>query len=95
MKSVKEQILFFLQNNSGIFHGGDLQRMLFETRNKGNATGDSIKRRLNELVDEGKAFVSYNGKHEALFSANPAHIKTKPHYKIEEINGIPVAVLTS
>lgn len=69
-KSVKENILKFLQSNSGIFHGAALQRMEFKTRNNGLATGDNIKRRLNELVREGKIHVDYE-KGNAIFSAGP------------------------
>lgn len=94
-KSVEQQILEWLQNNPGVHHGGMIQRLYFTTKTGGTSTGDTIKRRLNDLVEEGKAFVSYNEKHEAMFSANPAHIKIKPHYKIEEINGERVAVLVA
>ena len=66
--SAKQNILEFLQSNQGIYHGGDLQRRDFKNKNGSNATGDTIKRRLNELVKEGKIFVDYkNG--EAHFSA--------------------------
>ncbi len=87
MKSVETQILEWLQSNSGVHHGGDIQRLLFKTRNGGNSTGDTIKRRLNDLVEEGKAFVTYNEKHEAMFSANPAELPKKYTYQEIEKDG--------
>ena len=75
MKSVKEQLFSFLQNNPSVWHGGALQRMDFKTRRGGLATGDSIKRRLNELVEEGKISVSANERNEAMFSIKPEHQK--------------------
>ena len=77
MKSVKEQIFDFLQNNPSVYHGGFLQRMNFKTRRNGLATGDSIKRRLNELVVEKRISVSSNDKNEAMFSIREEH-KKKP-----------------
>ena len=67
-KSVKEQLFSFLQQNPSVYHGGALQRMDFKTRRGGNATGDSIKRRLNELVAEGRISVQPNEHNEAMFS---------------------------
>ncbi len=93
-KTVKQQILDFLQLNDEVWHGGAIQRMDFTTRTGGNATGDNIKRRLNELVLEGKAFVSYNDKHEALFSANYAAKPKTQTVNLVEINGRMVAQLS-
>ncbi len=93
-KSVEQQILEWLQNNSGIHHGGMIQRLLFKTKNGGYSTGDTIKRRLNDLVEDGKVFVTYNERHEAMFSANEASIPPKkPTVRIEIINGQAVAVV--
>lgn len=75
-KSVKEKILSHLQEVKAPIHGGELQRMYFKTRNGGNATGDCIKRRCNELVEEGLAHVSYHGG-EARFSADAPPPKQK------------------
>lgn len=75
MKSVKEQLFSFLQANPSVWHGGQLQRMDFKTRRGGLATGDSIKRRLNELVAEGRISVSPNERNEAQFSITPEHKK--------------------
>lgn len=92
MKTVKEQILSFLQKNPSVYHGGQLQRMDFTTRGRGLATGDSIKRRLNELVDEGKVFVTYNHQNQAMFSANPASVPPKkPKLKAILVGGNWVA----
>ena|SRR3990167_6069294 len=77
MKSVKEQLFSFLQANPSVYHGGQLQRMDFKTRRGGLATGDSIKRRLNELVAEGRISVSPNERNEAQFSIKPEHIKVR------------------
>jgi hypothetical protein len=78
MSSVKEQILAFLQKNPGLHHGGNLQRMEFKSRT-GNASPDAIKRRCNELVKEGKAFVEYQ-RGQALFSSKEI---IKPRYRYE------------
>jgi hypothetical protein len=67
-KPVISQLYDFLAANPSVQHGGALQRMDFKTRTGGLATGDNIKRRLNELVEEGKILVTYNDKHEAMFS---------------------------
>ena len=75
MKTVKEQLFSYLQNNPSIWHGGQLQRMDFKTRRGGNATGDSIKRRLNELVAEGRISVQPNERNEAMFSIKQDHLK--------------------
>lgn len=83
MKPVKEQIFTFLKNNPTVYHGGALQRMDFPTRTGGMATGDNIKRRLNELVEEGKIMVSYNQKNEAMFSIKQ-EFKKKPVLIIDE-----------
>ena len=83
MKTVKEQIFSFLQANPSVYHGGQLQRMDFKTRRGGLATGDSIKRRLNELVAEGRISVSPNEKNEAMFSINEQN-KKKPKLIIDE-----------
>ena len=74
-KTVKEQIFSFLQSNPSVYHGGQLQRMDFKTRRGGNATGDSIKRRLNELAAEGRISVSSNERNEAMFSIKEEHRK--------------------
>jgi len=78
MKTVKEQILNFLQKNTSVYHGGALQRMDFKTRKGTLATGDNIKRRCNDLVAEGKITVSYNHQNQAMFSANPTSVPPKP-----------------
>ena len=49
--------------------------MDFKTRRGGLATGDSIKRRLNELVEEGKISVSANERNEAMFSIKSEYQK--------------------
>lgn len=82
-KSVKEQLFSFLQANPSIWHGGQLQRMDFTTNRNGLATGDNIKRRLNELVEEKRITVSYNEKNEAQFSISPTHIKKEPTYLVK------------
>ena len=51
--------------------------MDFKTRTGGLATGDNIKRRLNELVAEGKILVTYNEKNEAMFSIKEGFEKKK------------------
>ena len=68
-KSAKENLLIFLQSNEGWHHNGDLQRKDIRNKNGSLAMPRTLVRRLQELVDEGLAFVSYNTKHEALFSA--------------------------
>ena len=73
--SVKEQLFNFLRTNPSVWHGGQLQRMEFKTRRGGLATGDSIKRRLNELVEEGKIHVQPNEKNEAMFWVGEEHKK--------------------
>jgi len=78
-KTVKDQLLAFLQANQSTYHSGDLQRMFFKTRRGGYATGDNIKRRLNELAEEGAILVSYNDRHEALFSAKKQPLKLREH----------------
>jgi tRNA U38,U39,U40 pseudouridine synthase TruA len=80
MKSVEQQIFEFLQSNPSVWHGGDLQRMLFKTRRGGYSTGDTIKRRLNDLVEEGKIHVSYNERNEAMFSIREEHKKKTYSY---------------
>ncbi len=82
-KSIKEQLFSFLQSNPSVWHGGALQRMDFKTRRGGLATGDSIKRRLNELVEAGRISVTPNEKNEAMFSINEQH-KKKPALIIDE-----------
>ena len=67
-RSAKENILAFLQQNQNWFHNGDLQRMDFYNRNGSRATGDTIKRRLQNLAEEGKIFVELR-KGEAWYSA--------------------------
>ena len=84
MKTVKEQIFSFLQANPSVYHGGQLQRMDFKTRRGGLATGDSIKRRLNELVAERRISVSPNEHNEAMFSIKEEHKK-----KIRQIIQLP------
>ena len=86
--SAKNHILAFLQGNpSSVYHGGQLQRMEFKNRNGSNATGDTLKRRLNELVVEEKIHVNYkNG--QAYFSAKPIILKRQvvkelPNGKVE------------
>ena len=86
--SAKNHILAFLQGNPGsVYHGGQLQRMEFKNRNGSNATGDTIKRRLNQLVKEEKIHVNYkNG--QAYFSAQPIILKRQvvkelPNGKVE------------
>lgn len=81
-KSVEQQILEWLQHNPGIHHGGMIQRLYFTTRNGGTSTGDTIKRRLNDLVEEGLIFVSYNERYEAMFSANQEKIPAKKTFYI-------------
>ena len=83
MKTVKEQLFSFLQSNPSVWHGGQLQRMDFKTRRGGLATGDSIKRRLNELAAEGRISVSPNERNEAMFSINEQNKK-----KIQTVNFI-------
>src|SRR3990167_8724103 len=82
-KSVKEQLFSFLQSNPSVWHGGQLQRMDFKTRRGGLATGDSIKRRLNELAAEGRISVSPNERNEAMFSIKE-EFKKKPTLVIDE-----------
>ena len=66
--SAKTNILEFLQNNRQWFHNGELQKMHFANRNGSSATGDTIKRRLQNLAEEGSIFVDLrNG--EAWYSA--------------------------
>ncbi len=90
-KSAKENILSFLQQNQNWFHNGELQRMDFYNRNGSNASGDTIKRRCNDLVKEGKAFVDY--KHgEAYFSAE-YRPKLKQIVTFEEKEGVRVAII--
>ena len=84
MKSVKEQLFSFLQSNPSVYHGGQLQRMNWNTRRGGFATGDSVKRRLNELAAEGRITVSTNDKNEALFSIREEH-KKKEFFVIHPI----------
>ena len=87
--SAKNHILAFLQGNPGsVYHGGQLQRMEFKNRNGSNATGDTIKRRLNDLVVEKKIHVDYKGG-QAYFSAEPIPapkrqvVKELPNGKVE------------
>ena len=89
--SAKDNILFWLQNNPGNHHGAAMQRMDFKNRNGSNASGDTIKRRCNDLVKEGKAFVDY--KHgEAYFSAE-YRPKLKQIVTFEEKEGVRVAII--
>lgn len=83
-ESVKEQIFSFLNRNPSVFHGGALQRMDFKTRRDGLATGDSIKRRLNELVEEKRISVSSNERNEAMFCAIP-QFKTIQRVSFDEL----------
>jgi len=94
MQSVKDKLLEFLQINSGVHHGGALQRLEIRTRRNGLATGDCLKRRLNELVKEGKIHVDYNSKHEALFSATPIPPKKVQHVEFVERDGVRVAQIS-
>lgn len=92
-QSAKQNMLFWLQNNTGWHHGGELQRKEIHNRNGSNATGDTLKRRLNELVKEGKAFVEYR-KGEAWFSAEyKPKMKQTVHF-IEEPDGSRKAIIT-
>ena len=87
-KSVKLQLLEFLQENGGIFHNGELQRMV-NWRNKNGTipTPRTLVRRLQELVIEEKIHVNYkNG--QAYFSAKPIILKRQvvkelPNGKVE------------
>ena len=82
-KTVKQQILEYLQANGGEHHSGKLQRENFVTEDGGLATGDTIKRRANELVKAGLAFArKLPGKNQVAFSANPA---AKPKTQVVEI----------
>lgn len=92
MKSVKEQLFDFLRSKPSVWHGGHLQRMDFKTRRGGLATGDTIKRRLNELVAEGRIQVSSNERNEAQFSINEQHKKKQQLVRHEMRNGIRFAI---
>ena len=86
-QSAKQNILTFLRSDFGVYHGAQLQRQEFKNRNGSNATGDTIKRRLNQLVEEEKIHVNYkNG--QAYFSAKPIILKRQvvkelPNGKVE------------
>ena len=94
MKSVKEQLFIFLQNNPSVHHGGELQRMSFPTRKKGLASGSNIKRRLLELVEEGRISVSYNEKNEAMFSIEEKHQKKEQKVEFIVKDGVRYARVT-
>lgn len=76
-KPVISQLYDFLAANPSVHHGGAIQRMDFKTRKNGMATGDTIKRRCNQLVEEGKILVTYNEKNEAMFSIKEGFEKKK------------------
>lgn len=82
--SAKQNILTFLQSNKGVFHNGELQRMVFKNKNGSQATGDTIKRRLQNLAEENKIHVSYRGG-EAHYSANYIEPVKKPEYRIVDL----------
>lgn len=78
--SAKNNILAFLQSNRGAFHNGDLQKHDFKNRNGSLATGDTIKRRLQNLAEEGYIHVEYRSG-EAWYSADPIKIQEYvPHF---------------
>lgn len=77
MDSVKTQILKFLRENTGEYPSGELQRMEFKSKGRGLASGDTIKRKLNLLVQEGLISV----KHErgiAIFYGKGVPASSKP-----------------
>jgi DNA-binding HxlR family transcriptional regulator len=73
-KSVKQQVLEFLQNSPGAHHSGAIQRMDFRTKKNGLASGDSLKRRLNELAEEGLIHSRIEN-NQAYFSISESHKK--------------------
>lgn len=88
--SAKENILLWLQNNPGWHHNGDLQRLEFKNKNGTNATGDTIKRRLQNLAEEGKIFVEHRP--DAFYGAEyKPKLKQVVHF--EEKEGVRVAVV--
>lgn len=89
--SAKENLLFFLQNNQGWFHNGDLQKKEIKNRNGTSATGNTIKRRLQELVTEGKIHVDYR-KGGAWYSTE-YRPQTKQVVSFEERDGVKVAIV--
>lgn len=93
-KTIKEQIFSFLQNNPSVYHGGQLQRMDFKTRRGGLATGDSIKRRLNELSAEGRIQTTSNERNEAMFSISEGQKKREQRVEFVIRDGMRVARLS-
>lgn len=91
-KSAKDNILFFLQNTPGWHHNGSLQRMEFKNRNGTFATGDTIKRRLQNLAEEGKIFVEHRP--DAYYSAEYKPKLVQKVTFVEEADGTRKAVLT-
>lgn len=87
MKSVREQLFDFLQQNRGDFNSGELQRMEFKGR-RGTATGKTISRRLQELAEDGKIHVEER-RGSAWYSAD---FKPKPlEVRIKIVDGRAVA----
>ena len=84
-KSVTIQLLEFLQQNPGFHHNGFLQTLdCWRNKNGSRPTPRSLVRRLQELVEEGKAFVEYRGG-QAYFSAE---YKPKLVQKVEIVGGV-------
>lgn len=52
MKTVKEQILSFLQTNPSVYHGGALQRMDFKTRQGTLAIAEGERKERKSLAEK-------------------------------------------
>ena len=89
--SVPQQLLTFLETNTGTFASGELQRMTWLNKDRTNATPRSIVRRLQELAEDGKIHVQEINGH-AHYSGKPIIKPPKPVKGFVMIDGVKTLV---
>ena len=88
-KSAQENILEFLKNEYPNWYAvGSLERMEFRNGDRTLASGKSINRRCQELREEGKLEVKYEGKNHAHYRFNRESVPPKKPRGTVLIDGV-------